>query len=115
MYRVLGDKAVAPLVDGLAELGGSGGGLEVTPIGTEAKVGAAHRDRWVIGLVRRGDVAVAAFVGAVDPVIEIEPGVGNAGLRIDFGKSSIEDLAEVGGAITGSVLHIEDVGRGSDD
>src|SRR5207245_9939033 len=115
MHRAVRDKPSAPNVKCCTEWGRARSGLGDISVGTEAKVGSADRDRRALRMLRRCDVAVLAEIGAIDPVVDAKPWIRDAILSIHFGKSSIQDLPNVGFTVAVCIFHEENIWRASDN
>ena len=112
---VLRNEPVAPVVEAHAELRGPGCRLRQAAIRLEAEIGAAHQNGGPLGMVGRSDAAVRSIVGHINPVVDSQPRVGDARLRIHFRKSGVEHLAHVGFAVAIGVFEEQDVGGAGDD
>ncbi len=112
--RVLRQKPVAPVVERHAELRWPRGRLEIPFHRMKPEIGAAHHDRRQLRILRRGDGAVAPFVGRIDPVVHAQSQVRDPRLVIHSRKTGINHLARIGLAVAVVVLHVKNVRRAGD-
>ena len=113
--RVLRDEAVIEVVQGGAELRRAGCRFGPSADGVEAEIRAAHQDGLHLGMAGRSNAAVGAVVGAVDPVIDAEPRIGDASLLVHLREAGVKHLAYVGLSVAVGVFEKQDVGRAGDD
>ncbi len=66
-------------------------------------------------MLGRSDTAIRAAVGTDNPIVDAEPGIGDAGLVVTLGEAGIQNLLDVGLAIAVGVLHEQDIGRAGHD
>jgi len=127
VVRVVEGEVVAPIVEGVAELGVARERLQRIGLRAEPHAAAVH----VEGSGRRpvGETDAAApvaellleddglgrpLVGQVDPVVEAVEGPVHRVLRVGEGKPREHDLLDVGPPVAVRVLEVPDVGSGGD-
>src|SRR6516165_6004887 len=97
---VLRDESMAKLVERRAELSRSGCAFRFSADGVETEIGSAHHYRRHLGMIRRSNPPVGPVIRTVDPVIDAKPRIRNAGFLIHLREPRIQNLAQVGLAIS---------------
>src|SRR5436190_16568581 len=85
--RVPRKKSVTPIIAGQAKLAAAGDGFKLTGVGLESEIVPAQRDRLRLRLARRAHFAIAAPIGAIDPVVETPGQAIDAQLLVAFGET----------------------------
>src|SRR5262249_22836195 len=93
MMAVIADEATAPVVKAIAVLPHAGDGLVATIEQIEAEVHAGEADRFLVRLAVSTHLPAAQAAGDVDPAVQPEDRMADAGLRVLDGRSFIKDLA----------------------
>ena len=125
---VVEGEVAAPLVEGVAELGAAGEGLELARARPEADAVVAHVHGRRLRPARETDGVAGIsehvlvddgfgrpLVGQVDPVVEAVDGRVDRVLRVREGEAGEERLPAFGAAVAVFVGQVEDVGSGRDE
>src|SRR5438046_6142060 len=97
--RIAGREAIAPVIEGESELSGPRRRLRLSADRLKPEVGAPNQNRRPLRVLGRGDLAVGAVIGYVDPVVDAQPGIRDVMLRVLQAESGVEHLAHVGLAV----------------
>src|SRR5438132_11761256 len=95
MDGVLGNEAVAEIIEGRAELRRSGGRFGQTADGIESEIRAAHQHRRHLRMVGRSAAAIVSLVRAVKPIINPEAGICHSALLVCQWKSREQERPHV--------------------
>jgi protein-L-isoaspartate(D-aspartate) O-methyltransferase len=88
--RILSDEPVAPIVNGLSKLRGPGRQLCYVPVRAKTKIGAANHDPRPLRVFGGCNRHSSRASIAIDPVVQVQPRVGNAALRRSGEETGVE-------------------------
>ena len=106
---VLGHESMAKIIKCMPKLARSGFQLILFGIEAKSKVSTSYRQGFRIGFTGKLNLTCLSMVGGINPIVYIEPQVGDLSFLVVFKKPGKQNLLFVGLPVSIGISHIPNI------